>query len=228
LHRYRDGQAGVQANLDDYAFLVWGLIELYEAIFDTKYLKVALELTSDMVRHFWDEDGGGLYLTPEDGESLFVRKKEIYDGAIPSGNSVAMLNLLRLGRMTATSGLEEKAARIGSAFSGNVKNLPSAHTQLMVALDFGIGPCYEVVIAGKAQAEDTKAMAKALRTLFLPNKVVLLNPGERESPEIAKLAEFTKNQSSIDGRATAYVCMNYNCKLPTTDIDKMLQLLNVR
>jgi uncharacterized protein YyaL (SSP411 family) len=227
-HRYRDGQAGVQANLDDYAFLVWGLIELYETVFDTKYLKVALELTGDMVRHFWDEDGGGLYLTPDDGESLLVRKKEIYDGAIPSGNSVAMLNLLRLGRMTATSDLEEKAARIGSAFSGSVEKLPSAHTQLMVALDFGIGPCYEVVIAGEAQAKDTKAMAKTLRTSFLPNKVVLLNPGERESPEIAKLAEFTKNQSSIGGRATAYVCMNYNCKLPTTDIDKMLELLNVR
>ncbi len=228
LHRYRDGQAGVQANLDDYAFLVWGLIELYEAIFEARHLKVALELTSDMVRHFWDEDGGGLYLTPDDGESLFVRRKEIYDGAIPSGNSLAMLNLLRLWRMTATSDLEGKAARIGSAFSGSVKQLPSAHTQLMVALDFGVGPCYEVVIAGKAQAEDTKAMAKALRTRFLPNKVVLLNPGERESPEIAKLAEFTKSQSSIDGRATAYVCMNYNCKLPTTDINKMLELLNVR
>jgi uncharacterized protein YyaL (SSP411 family) len=228
LHRYRDGQAGLEANLDDYAFLVWGLIELYEAVFNTKYLKMALELTSDMVRHFWDEDNSGLYLTPDDGESLFVRKKEIYDGAIPSGNSVAMLNLLRLGHMTATSDLEEKAARIGSAFSRSVKQLLSAHTQLMVALDFGIGPCYEVVIAGKAQAEDTKAMIKALRTRFLPNKVVLLNPGGRESPEIAKLAEFTKSQSSIDGRATAYVCMNYNCKLPTTDIDKMLELLNVR
>jgi uncharacterized protein YyaL (SSP411 family) len=228
LHRYRDGQAGVQANLDDYAFLVWGLIELYEAIFNVKYLKVALELTGDMLRHFWDEDGGGLYLTPDDGESLLVRKKEIYDGAIPSGNSVAMLNLLRLGRMTATSDLEEKAARIGSAFSGSVKQLPSAHTQLMVALDFGIGPCYEVVIAGKLQAGDTKAMVRALRAHFLPNKVVLLNPGELESSEIAKLAEFTKNQSSIGGRATAYVCMNHNCKLPTTDINKMLELLNVR
>jgi len=227
-HRYRDGQAGVEANLDDYAFLVWGLIELYEAIFDARHLDVALELTSDMVRHFWDEDSGGLYLTPDEGESLFVRKKEIYDGAIPSGNSVAMLNLLRLGRITATSDLEEKAARIGRAFSGSVNKLPSAHTQLMVALDFGIGPCYEVVIAGKAQAEGTKAMVKALRTRFLPNKVVLLNPDGRESPEIAKLAEFTKNQPSIDGRATAYVCMNYNCKLPTTDINKMLELLNVR
>jgi len=97
----------------------------------------------------------------------------------------------------------------------------------MVALDFGIGPCYEVVIAGNTQVEDTKAMVRALRTHFLPNKVVLLNPDERESPEIAQLAEFIKNQSSIGGRATAYVCLNYNCKLPTTDIDKMLELLNV-
>jgi uncharacterized protein YyaL (SSP411 family) len=227
-HRYRDGQVGVEANLDDYAFLVWGLIELYEATFDARYLEVALDLTGTMVRHFWDEDGGGLYLTPDDGESLLVRKKEIYDGAIPSGNSVAMLNLLRLGRMTANSDLEEKAAKIGRAFSGSVKQSPSAYTQLMVALDFGIGPCYEVVIAGNAKAEDTKAMVKALGTRFLPNKVVLLNPDGRESLEIAKLAEFTRNQSSIGGKATAYVCMNYNCKLPTTDINKMLELLNVR
>jgi len=228
LHRYRDGQAGIEANLDDYAFLAWGLIELYEAVFDVRYLKVALELANDMLKHFWDEGGGGLYLTPNDGESLFVRNKEIRDAAIPSGNSVAMLNLLRLGRMIATSDLEEKAARIGSTFSGSVKQSPSAYTQLMVALDFAIGPCYEVVIAGNPKAEDTKAMLKALRTNFLPNKVVLLNPNEVESPEIAQLAEFTRNQSSIEGKATAYICMNHNCKLPTTDINKMLELFNVR
>jgi uncharacterized protein YyaL (SSP411 family) len=227
-HRYRDGQAGVEANLDDYAFLAWGLIELYEATFNTRYLEAALKLTDNMVRHFWDEDSGGLYLTPDDGERLLVRKKEIYDGAIPSGNSVAMLNLLRLGHMISNADLEEKAAKIGGAFSGIVKQSPSAHTQLMVSLDFAIGPCYEVVIAGKAKAEDTKAMLKALRTRFLPNMVVLLNPGGQELPGIAKVAEFTRNQPSIDGRATAYICMNYNCKPPTTDINKMLELLDVR
>ena len=227
-HRYRDGQAGVEANLDDYAFLVWGLIELYEITFDAQYLEAALKLTDNMVKHFWDKDGGGLYLTPDDGESLLVRKKEIYDGAIPSGNSVAMLNLLRLGHMISNSDLEEKAAKIGSAFSGSVKQSPSAHTQLMVSLDFAIGPCYEVVIAGKAKAEDTKAMVKALRARFLPNKVVLLNPLGRNSPMIAKLAEFTRNQPSINGRATAYVCMSYNCKPPTTDINQMIELLDVR
>jgi uncharacterized protein YyaL (SSP411 family) len=227
-HRYRDGQAGIEANLDDYAFLAWGLIELYEATFNTQYLEAALKLTDNMIRHFWDEDIGGFYFTPDNGESPLVRKKEIHDGAIPSGNAVAMLNLLRLGHMTADSDMEEKAVKIGSAFSGSIKQSPSAHSQLMVSLNFGIGPCHEVVIAGKTEAEDTKAMVKALRTRFLPNKVVLLNPDGRKSPEIAKLAKFTKNQPSINGRATAYVCMNYNCKLPTTDTNKMLKLLDVR
>ncbi|OGN97604.1 MAG: thioredoxin [Chloroflexi bacterium RBG_13_51_36] len=227
-HRHRGERTGVDANLDDYAFLVWGLIELYEATFDTNHLRCALELTSDMLKHFWDEDGGGFYLIPDDGESLLVRKKEIYDGAVPSGNSVAMLNLLRLGRMTANSDFEDKAAEIGRAFSRSVKQSPAAHCQLMIGLDFAIGPCYEVVIAGKSQAEDTRTMVRALRTHFLPNKVLLLNPTDRESTEIAKLAEFTKNQSSIGGKATAYVCLNCSCKSPTTDINKMLELLNVR
>jgi hypothetical protein len=226
VHRYWDGQAGIQANLDDYAFLVWGLIELYEAVFDTRYLKAALDLTNVMLSHFWDKDVGGFYLTPDDGETILVRKKEIHDGAIPSGNSVAMLNLLRLGRMTANPNLEEKADRTGSAFSGDVKRLPSAHTQLMVALDFGLGPSYEVVVAGSLRAGDTRAMLEALRTLFLPNKVVLLNAGEQESTEIAQLAPFIGDQPSIGGKATAYVCLNYSCSSPTTDVTTMLELLN--
>jgi len=228
LHRYRDGQVGIAANLDDYAFLVWGLIELYEAIFDVSYLEVALELKDDMLKHFWDDDVGGFYLTPDDGESLFVRKKEIHDGAIPSGNSVAMLNLLRLGRMTADFNLEEKAAKIGRAFSENVKQAPLAYTQLMVALDFGVGPSYEVVVAGDSQAADTKAMLKALMTQFMPNKIALLRPSEQESPDIIHLAEFTRYQSSIEGKATAYVCFNHSCEFPTTDITKMLGVLNVK
>jgi len=225
LHRYRDGQAGIAANLDDYTFLIWGLIELYEAISDVSYLKVALELNSAMLKHFWDDENDGFYLTPDDGEILFIRKKEIYDSAIPSGNSVAMLNLLRLGRMTANPKLEEKAAKIGRAFSQNVKKLPLAYTQLMVSVDFGIGPSCEVVIAGNSEAAGTKAMLTALMSQFVPNKVVLLNPSEQESPEIGQLAEFTKYQTSIGNKATAYVCLNYHCKSPATDINKMLELL---
>ena len=225
-HRHRGQWTSVDANLDDYAFLVWGLIELYEATFDATHLRFALELTDDMVKHFWDKDGGGLYLVPDDGEALLVRKKDIHDTALPSANSVAMLNLLRLGRMTGNPELEERAAKLGRALSGSVKESPAAYTQLMVALDFAIGPSYEVVIAGKPRAEDTEAMARELRTRFLPNKVVLLNRSGRKPSEIAELAQFTKNQSSIGGKATAYVCVNHGCKSPTTDMNEMLELLN--
>jgi uncharacterized protein YyaL (SSP411 family) len=225
-HRHRGECTGVDANLDDYTFLVWGLIELYEATFDTSHLQYALELSDDMVRHFWDDAGGGLYLVPDDGERLLVRKKDIHDTALPSANSAAMLNLLRLGRMTGNSDLEERAAKIGRAFSVSVKESPAAYTQLMAALDFAIGPSYEVVVAGNPDAEDTRTMTRELRRRFLPNKVVLLNHSDRDVPEIVKLAEFTKNQSSIGGKATAYVCVNHSCKSPTTDVNKMFELLN--
>ena len=227
-HRYRDGQASIPAYVDDYAFLIWGLIELYETSFEVNYLRTAFELNRDLLKHFWDYKDGGFYFTGEDAESPLTRRKEIYDGAIPSGNSVAMLDLLRLSRMTADSELEDKAAKIGRAFSKNVKQLPSAHTQFMVAVDFGVGPSHEVVIVGDPQAKDTGATLKAIRKHFIPNKVLLLRPSEQESPDIVRLAEFTKHLSSINGRATVYVCLNYTCKLPTTDINKMLKLLNVR
>jgi len=228
LHRYRDGEAGIQANVDDYAFLIWGLFELYEASFDTNYLKTALDLNNQLVKYFWDEKSGGFYFTPHDGEALLVRQKEIYDGAIPSGNSVAMLNLLRLGRITANSDLEERAAKIEKTFSYQLKRSPSAFTMSMSALDFGLGPSYEVVIAGKSNAKDTEAMLSALRSQFIPNKVVLFRPTEEESPDITRIAEFTKGQLTINGKATAYVCKNYICDMPTNNINKMLDHLNVK
>ncbi len=226
LHRYRDGEAALTAHVDDYAFLIWGLIELYEATFKTRHLQIALKLNDDLLQHFWDDKAGAFYFTADDAEILLVREKEIYDGAIPSGNSVAAYNLLRLGRITANSDLEQKAMEIGRAFSRNIRQSPQAHTQLMVAVDFGIGTTHEVVIAGDLSGRDTKAMLKVLRTQFLPNKVVLLRPTEEESPEIIRLAEYTRHQSSMDGKATAYVCLNYSCKVPTTDIKEMLEFLS--
>lgn len=228
LHRYRDGEAAITAYLDDYAFFISGLIELYEGIFDATYLKAALELNNDLIKHFWDEKSGGFYFTPDDGERLIVRKKEVYDGAMPAGNSVAMLNLLRLARITGDPGLEEKAATIGRTFSTEVSQAPSAHTQLMVAVDFAAGPSYEVVVAGHPDAVDTRAMLNSLNTRFIPNKIVLLRTTGQEKPDITEIAPFTKEQSAIGGRATAYVCRNYSCKEPTADISKMLEMLDIK
>jgi len=227
LHRYRDGHAAILANVDDYAFLIWGLLELYETVFDVHYLQTALDLNNEMIKYFWDEQNGGFYFTADDAEELIVRQKDIYDGAIPSGNSVAVLNLFRLARITANSDLEDKANKIMIAFSKDVKSVPSGYTQMMVGLDFGIGPSYEIVIVGNPEAKDTKEMLNSLRKHFIPNKVVLLRPSDQEAPDIIRLAKFTEYQSSFDGKATAYVCLDYACKMPTTDTKEMLKLLNI-
>ena len=226
LHRYRDGDASLPAHVDDYAFFISALIELYETVFDIRYLETALELNRDFIRHFWDSDRGGFYFTADDTEEILVRKKEIYDAAVPSGNSVAMLNLFRLGRMTGNPDLEEKAVQTGSAFANTVNEYPAAYTQLMVAVYFAAGPPSEVVIAGASQAEDTKIMLQTLRSQFLPNKIVLLRPAEQQTPDIDRISGFTKSYGSPDGKAVAYICRDRNCQLPTADIAKMLEMLN--
>ena len=227
LHRFRDGEAGISAHIDDYAFFIWGLLELYEATFDVAYLKQAHELNTDLVDKFWDDKDGGFFFTPADGENLIIRQKEIYDGALPSGNAIAMWNMLRLGRMTTNTKLLDMAWKTGSAFFGTVKHSPAAYAQLMVALDFAFGPSYEVVVAGHPQANDTKKMLKILNGHFIPNTVVIFRPIDEEPPEIAGITEFTKDFTAIGGKATAYVCVHNTCELPTTDVNTMLHFLNV-
>ncbi len=113
------------------------------------------------------------------------------------------------------------------AFSKDVKSVPSGYTQMMVGLGFGIGPSYEIVIVGNPQANDTKEMLNSLRKHFIPNKIVLLRPSDQKEPDIIRLAKYTEYHSSLDGKATAYVCLDYACKMPTTDTEEMLKLLNV-
>jgi uncharacterized protein YyaL (SSP411 family) len=224
-HRYRDGEGAIAGFLDDYAFLTWGLIELYEATFEPHYLHKALDLNAAMLKHFWDGEKGGFYFTADDAAIILTRKKEIYDGAVPSGNAVGMLNLLRLSRLTARPELEEKAAHISRTFSSAVSQSPGAFTQLMIALDFALGPAYEVVIIGDPEKEDTKTMVNTLRKTFVPSTVVLFRPGDAASADITHLAEFTKDLSSINNKATAYVCRDFRCELPTTEAHQMLTLL---
>ena len=229
VKRYRKGIAGLPAHLDDYAFTVWGFLELYEASLNTIYLQEAVRLNDLMLKHFWDPQSGGLFMTAHDSEKLLIRNKEIYDGAIPSGNSVATLNLLRLGHMTGRQDYLKKAEEITRAFSNTVDRFPPGYTQLMVALEYALNPNYEVVIVGRPGAKDTRTMLTALRRPFLPGKVVLLRPADkREAQDIIRLAPYTESMVSRDGKATAYVCTDFVCKLPTTDISQMLANLKVR
>jgi uncharacterized protein YyaL (SSP411 family) len=229
LHRFRDGP-GIAANLDDYSFMVWGLIELYEAILDERYLQMAIDLCGIMIQHFWDQKIGGFYFVPDDAETILVRRKEIYDGAVPSGNSVAMLNLLRLSHLTGDHQYEEKSNKIWQAFSSQVTQQPSAYAMFLTALDFALGPAREVAIVGDIKARDTAVMLKAFRSQFNPNSVLIFVPSGvptgKDASAIYLIAKFTGSLKPMQGSATAYVCTNHSCELPTTNASKMLELLH--
>jgi len=214
------------ANLDDYAFLIFGLIELYEATFDPLYLNEALSLNDDLVRYFWDEAGGAFYFTPGDGEKLLLRQKELYDGAIPSGNAVSLLNLVRLGKMTARPDLEERAWQLLHSVAGAIRRMPGGCAQYMIALDFLEGPSSELVIAGLPGKEDTEAMIDAVNGHYLPRTVVLFRRTDRKDPEVMAVSPYVKDMEMIDGRATAYVCVHHSCQMPTTDPVEMLSRLS--
>ncbi|MFC1852027.1 thioredoxin domain-containing protein [candidate division CSSED10-310 bacterium] len=226
LHRYRDGQASITGFLDDYTFLSWGLLELYEATFEIKYLELALNLTKSTLHRFWDTAGGGFYFTAQDAEDLLTRSKTIYDGASPSGNSVALSNLLRLTGMTGDHELEKYTPKLVQAFADSINKAPQAYTHFLSGYYLALGPTHEVVIVGNPQHDDTKLMLKSLRALFLPHKVVLLKNSADQDAAIVKLAPYTRFQTTLDNKATAYVCQHQTCNLPTTEIKSMIKMLS--
>ncbi len=223
LRRHRSGEAAIPGYLDDYAYFVWGLIDLYEATFETKYLKTAGELNEQMIENFWDEKAGGFFFSGKKNERLIAQTKEIYDGATPSGNSVALFNILRLGRMTGNLDLGKTAEQLIKTFGETINKYPSGYTHFMCAVDFALGPTKEIVIAGEPEQWDTKQILREIGKRFLPRKVLLLHSPKDKSLE--EIAAFVKEQKPIEGKATAYICENYACKSPTNDIKKMIQLL---
>ncbi len=226
LHRYKDSSAEIQGYLTDYAFFIWGLIELYEATFDIFYLETALKLHQIQIEDFWDEDIGGFYFTAKEGEKLLTRQKEIYDGAIPSGNSIAMLNLLRLSNITGNYELEEKADILSRVFSSKIEASPLAYTQFLVAIDFAIGPTYSLVIAGDSDAQDTNELIRTIQKEYIPNKVIIHRNTEGESSGMDGLSNFIQFFIKLDDKATGYVCINKTCKPATSDPKKIIGLLN--
>ena len=228
FHRFRYGEVKIDAHLDDYAFITWGLLNLYEATFKTEYLKKAIAFNDRLIKHFWDSKNGGFYFTSDNSPELFTRQKEIYDGAIPSGNSVAMMNLVRLSRITGDSKLADMASQLAKTFSNNVERYPMGYSQLLSAVDFAIGPSFEIVIVGDSNNDGTKRMLNEINKKYIPNKVVLLKSDEKEFKDISKIASFTKEQKMINGETTVYVCRNYVCNLPTTDPKKLSMQLNIK
>lgn len=220
LARYREGEAANLAYLDDYAFLIWGLIELYETTFKAEYLDLALSLNSDMLKYFYDEENGGFYLYGSDSEQLIVRPKNIYDGATPSGNSAAAVNLLRLSGLTGNPDFEEKAYKAFSAFGGIIKEYPMGHTHMLTALLMKSSKAREIVIVGSREDEDVKRMLDTISESFMPFTSVLLKDPKAIAEGIESIAAYAKDQIMIDNKATAYICENYTCMAPITDFQK--------
>ena len=219
LHRFRESDAAILANADDYAFFTAALLDLYETTFEVKYLKQALKLNDDLIEHFWDEERGGFFFTPGYGEKLITRQKEIYDGAIPSGNSVAMLNLLRIARITMNNSFEEKADKINRAFSRQIGKYPAGFTQFLVGLDFAIGPSYEIILTGEKNTKEAGLFLSIIEDRFIPNKIILFI-SSAEDP-INKIIPYLINYEVQEEKITVYVCENYTCNLPVSDAGEL-------
>jgi len=229
LARYRDGESSFNGYLDDYAFLIWGLLELYRATFQVVYLSRAIDLTHKVRDLFWDQEHGGFFFYGSDSELLIARTKEIYDGAMPSGNSVMTLNLLQLSAITGDSELDELAAQQVTAFAGIAAEYPRGYAYFMTALLFAGGPTSEIVITGQKDDPQVAEMLSLVQQHYAPGIVLIYRPeGDGTGPDsgqLEKLAPFTQEQRTIDGRATAYVCQDRACRAPVTEKTALLNLL---
>ena len=222
-HRWRDGEAGIDGMLDDHVFMAWGLFELYEATLDPQWLREAVALARVARERFAAPDGG-LYLTADDAETLIERPREVYDGAIPSGNSVAAWLFRRIARVSADADWERAADAIVRAFAAQVERSPAAFTMFLCGVDLAVGPSHEVVVAGRRDAADTRAMLDALRRSYLPRTVVLLRePGDAG---VVDVAPFVEPFGTVDGHAAAYVCTGQACERPVTAVDAMITSLD--
>jgi uncharacterized protein YyaL (SSP411 family) len=225
MRYYRDGQVVEKAFLDDYAFIAMALLDLYKATFDTKWLTKAKSLTDRMIELFADRDGGGFFLTGKDSEKLIARTKPSSDSVIPSGNSVAALILLKLGRLTMDQRFTKLGGIVLETFSQQLERSPAYSSAMLTALDFQLGPTQEIIIAGNADESDVKQMLKLIHGTFLPNAIVLLHEPDRADSALYDIVPFIKNQVAIEGKATAYVCENYVCKEPVINIAELKKLV---
>lgn len=225
LHRYRDGKAELNGFLDDYAFLIWGLLELYETTFEPDYLLQAVKLQDKQVELFRDKMNGGFFMTVENSEELLIRTKEIYDGAIPSGNSVSFINLIKISRITADNSYIEFADNLSDSFSGRVKNSLPGSAMFLCGLDYLLGQSYEIILAGSQVENMNEHIKEFIRKEFIPNKVTVYFNEDDKYGVIRELARYTKQYKPVGDKLTAYVCKDYVCNMPVFTREDLASLL---
>ncbi len=226
LRRYRDGDAAIDAFTDDYAFLIQGLLDLYEADGNIRWLRTAITLQETQDKLFWDTSAHGYFTTDGRDSSVLARQKELYDGAEPAGNSVAAGNLLRLAQMTDRKDFSRRAQEHLVWCSNSFREAPHAHPLVLAAALFNLGQHRQVVLAGSPAAKDLAAMRRVIGQRFLPNTVILYADGGKGQKFLAKSLRFLEAVRPLKGKATAYVCVNYTCDLPTTDLKTLEKQLD--
>ena len=216
LRRYRDGAAGLEAQLDDYAFLSQGLLDLYEASSDIRWLQAAEALTAKQLELFWDEANNGFFDTTAISSNRILRMKSQYEGAEPGGNAVAAMNLLRLSEMTGQSGWAERARRTIASVGALIQTQPVIMPRMLAALALQLTPPQLIVIAGNPAEAATQALRREVYSRFLPNAILLFADNSPNQATMAARLPFLKNMQPINGQAAAYVCQNHTCNLPVT------------
>jgi uncharacterized protein YyaL (SSP411 family) len=222
--RYREGEAAVDAFLDDYAFLAQGLIDLYETDFDTAWLEFAVQLTRRQIELFEDREHGAFFNTSAGSADLLLRVKEDYDGAEPSGNSIAVLNLLRLAQYTGNSEFQAAAHSALQAFAGRINQQSPTIPQMMASWMYELAPKAQVIIAGEPDAPETRRFLCALRSQYQPHTAVIVL-GKESREAITRWLPLTSSMTTINGKPAAYVCKNFTCQLPTTEEAVFVELL---
>ncbi len=222
---YRENRSAIEGFADDYAFVVQAILDLYEASFDIEWLKLAVQLQETQDRLFLDEKNGGYFSTSGKDTSVFLRMKDDNDGAEPAASSVAALNLLRLSQVRDDSQLTERARKTIDAFAGTLSHFPSAMPQMLVALDFSLSKPRQIVIAGKKDAPETKALLKEVHRHFLPKTILLLADDSDGQKYLGENNQAIRAMSTVEGKPAAYVCENFTCKAPVTDSSKLAELV---
>ena len=216
FHRWRDGERDDVQLLEAYAFLSDGVIQLYEATLDPEHLDFAIALAETMMVKFYDPENGGFWQSAADAKDLILRVKDDYDGAEPSGNSVATLALLKLAAITGRDDLRKPAETTLRRFAHRLQNVPQAMPFLLHAVDFWLEEPRRVVVAGDAEAAKFQDLLRAAHSVYQPNKVVLGNRGA--------VGEFVRTMPAKDG-AVVYLCTGTACQPPTSQPEKLRRLL---
>ncbi len=224
--RFREGERAHIAYIDDYAFLSWALLEIFNSTFKKEYLDKAIKLSYEMIRLFWDEQGLGFYQYGSDAEKLITRPKEIYDGAIPSGNSVASLVFYKLYKITGNNEWENKLNDIFIGFSKPISHFPSGYTFLLSSYLASVSESKDIIIVDYANSDSIKNIIKQMNEKFLPFDQVIYQ--SRSNLSLRDIIPSLSNYEMIENRPTAYVCKNHECLPPLTNLNDINEVLSNR